>query len=455
LGDFGLPLTGGVAGKIYIEKGRLSCCVTGVARISAPFLLLLFLAPVHVLSAGDPDIIDVLYISRALFQGPKTNPMLTPDPSISLMCVPMPGHTQLGTLGKDLDVLNRYMRIYMPRNYGQLVTERDIVVMFEAPRGIVQYPGVYFDQKWISWFVKGVQEDGMSLLMMGGDASWGGGWEGANYYQSWGETTLDEILPFVSLEGTNPSAAAPQRPEFAEGHPLSRLPWREARFVELLNKVKPKQGSTLIAEAVRRDVRYPWIATWKIGEGRTVGETQIFGSKDTSNFMLFEWEWYQDFVIFLTYLGANKPIPADVYRAHRMREEINLHLEKNSLLISLFEFIEKFGASTVDLYTELDAINARADDAKDYYRRDDYDTASEIFEEVHAAIDELNGKAIEAKENALTWVYIIEWFSVSGVGLTSGVVVWMLMVRRWLYRVPGTTRAAQQRVREEGDYRKG
>jgi len=71
----------------------------------------------------------------------------------------------LGTLGEDVNVLNRYMRMYMPRNYEQLVTESDIVVMFEAPLGIVQYPNVYFDPKWISWFVKGVEEEGMSLLI--------------------------------------------------------------------------------------------------------------------------------------------------------------------------------------------------------------------------------------------------------------------------------------------------
>ena len=407
-------------------------------------LLVIFtsVANLTVFAAGDPFVIDVLYVSRALFQGIKTNPMLAPDPAISLLCVPMPGHTQLGTLGEDVNVLNRYMRIYMPRNYQQLIDERDVVVMFEAPVGIVQYPSVHFDSKWISWFVEGVQEEGMGLIMMGGDASWGGGWEGGTYYMSWGDTMLDAILPFKSLEGTNPSYAGLHRPSFRNDHPLSRLPWKEARFVELLNKVEPKPGATLIAEAVGRDIRYPWIAAWDVGKGRSVGETQIFGSKGTSNYMFYEWDWYQDFVIFLTYIGAGKPIPEDIYRAHRIREEINLHLEKNILLISLLEFIEKFGASTVRLYEELDAINLRAKDAEEHYRKDDYDAASDVFEEVHRAFNELNVRAIKAKQNALTWIYIVEWFTVSGAALISGVFIWMLMVKRKLYREVGVTRTA-------------
>ncbi len=424
---------------IHVIQGR------GVGSL---LLLCLFLAAVRVQAAGDPLVIDVLYISRALFQGIKTNPMLAPDPSISILSVPMPGHTQLGTLGEDVNVLNRYMRIYMPRNYEQLTQERDTVVMFEAPLGIAEYPNVYFDARWISWFSKGIQEEGMSLLMMGGDASWGGGWEGPAFYKSWGDTILDAVLPFECLGGTNPTAAGLQRPHFIDpAHPLARLPWKEARYVEVLNKVEKKEGATLIAEAVGRDVQYPWIAAWEVGKGRSVGETQIFGSKDTSNYMLFEWEWYQDFVIFLTYLTAGKPIPADIYRAHRMREEINLHLQKNALLVSLLEFIEKYGANTAKLYAEMDAINQRAKEAEEYYRMDDYDTASDLFEEIHRSFNELNGKAAEAKRRALTWVYLIEWFAVSGVALVSGVIVWNIMVKRRLYREIGTTRATGEEAK--------
>jgi len=389
--------------------------------------------------AGEPQIIDLLYISRGLAQGSVIHKIVGADPSIDLLGVPMPGHYSIGDLGKDPDLMNRAMRMYMPRSYQQLMSERDMVILHEAPCGSLAYPQVYFDAKWISWFVKAVQEDGMPLSMWGGDASWGGHGEGS--YVSWGETMLDVILPFESLEGYNPPQAAFQLPRFIDpDHPLARLPWKEAGPVELLNKVKVKVGATLVAEAVGPGKQFPWIAWWISGKGKVVGETQVFGSMGTTNRMLQQWRWYQDFLIYLVYFGADKPIPQDIYRAHRIREEINTHMEKASTLTCLIEFVEKFGASASRLYADLDAINQKEKEAEEFYRLDDYDSAAHAFEEVHQSWNRLNADAIRMKEKALVWVYAIEWSAVSGVALVCGSSLWYLMVRRKLYRQVATTR---------------
>ena len=52
---------------------------------------------------------------------------------------------------------------------------------------------------------------------------------------------------------------------------------------------------------------------------------------------------------------------------------------------------------------------------------DDYDSAEEAFQEIAAAWEELNAKAIKVKNRALMWVYLVEWFSVAGVALVAGV----------------------------------
>jgi hypothetical protein len=62
-----------------------------------------------------------------------------------------------------------------------------------------------------------------------------------------------------------------------------------------------------------------------------------------------------------------------------------------------------------------------------------------VFEEIHLLWNELNGKAIEVKEHALLWVYLIEWLSVTSVALIAGSFLWMVMIRRRLYREVGTT----------------
>jgi hypothetical protein len=158
-----------------------------------------------------------------------------------------------------------------------------------------------------------------------------------------------------------------------------------------------------------------------------------------------EWDWWQDFVIYLAYFGAGKPIPQDIYKAHRIREEINTYISKASLMVSLFEFIERFGISTVGLYAEMESIHLLEQRAEELFRRDDYDGAADIFEEVNTAWGELNMRAIAVKENALVWVYLIEWLTVTSVSILSGALVWTLMVRRRLYRDIKTTRSEPHR----------
>lgn len=52
----------------------------------------------------------------------------------------------------------------------------------------------------------------------------------------------------------------------------------------------------------------------------------------------------------------------------------------------------------------------------------------------------LDARALRVKENALTWVYLIEWLIISGASLAAGATTWMIMVNRGLYREVGTTR---------------
>jgi len=406
-------------------------------------LLVITSSPSIVLGAGDPERVDLLYISRWACYRSRFDKMMDADPSINVLGVPMPDTFSMGKGYIDAEDLNRRMRIYMPRTMNQMLSERDIVVMHDAPLGHYIETVIHFDPKWISWFVKGVQDEGMSFGMWGGDASWGAGGEGE--YPSWGDTMLDAILPYSSLPGYNPYAGyGTFKRTFSDPyHPLARIPWKETSPIELLNRVTAKDGSTTIAEAVSGDTVFPWIAWWRSGKGKVVGETEVFGSQGTTTIhdgIRRGWTWYQDFLIYLVYYAVDKPIPEDVYRAHRLRGEINLHAAKASLMISLLDFVEGFGASTLSLRKELDAINVRESEAEELYRRDEYDMAAQIFEEMDALWTRLDSKAARAKERALAWVFLVEWFIVTGTAMGTGVMVWMLMLRRKLYREAGATR---------------
>jgi len=271
-----------------------------------------------------------------------------------------------------------------------------------------------------------------------------GGGQGEQNNPSWGETILEPILPFECLFAYNPSIPKPLKPDFTDpNHPLATLPWDSSPPIMVLNKVTTKPGAELVARAVLGRENYPWLAWWYQEKGMVVGETQVFSSIGGGARMRQEWDWWQDFVIYLAYFGAGKPIPEDIYRAHRIREEINTYISKASLMVSLFEFIEKFGISTVELYAEMESIHQLEKQAEELFRRDDYDGAADIFEEVNAAWGELNIRAMATKENALVWVYLIEWLTVTSVAILSGTLVWTLMVSRKLYRDIKTTRSGR------------
>ncbi len=404
---------------------------------SARILSCLFLVLLLVGNA-EGKVIDLLYISRGLAQGSITDRVLGADPAISPHPVPMPGHYSIGTLGMDAEVINRAMRIYMPRSYASLLESFDLAVLDEAPCGAPGYQGVYFDAKWMDWFIRAVEGEGFHLSMWGGDASWGG--EEGGFYLSWGDTMMEVILPFECIPRFTHSAARAHKIRFLEeGNRLANLPWSGAGPVELMNEVEAREGTVVVAEAYLPGFANPWIGYWRYGEGKVTGETQIFGSRGTTNRMM-EWDWFQDFLIYLTYLAADKEIPADLYRAHRIREEINTHIAKASMLISLLEFVEGFGASTLALYQDLERIEEVEKWAEQLYVEDDYDGAAAVFEEVHEMWTEVNVEAARLKRQSLFWVYVIEWTLTTGVLIISGFLLWTLMVRRRLYREARTTR---------------
>jgi hypothetical protein len=156
--------------------------------------------------------------------------------------------------------------------------------------------------------------------------------------------------------------------------------------------------------------------------------------------MFDRWEWFNDFVIYLMYFSVDKAVPEDMELVHRLRDQIGTYVLRISLLVSLLEFVEDFGANTATLYDEFEALHQRQKDAEEFYRQGEYQATAEIFSEIDELWELLEARALRTKKNALVWVYVIEWFVVVGASLASGGVLWMVMVRRGFYREVETTR---------------
>ena len=123
------------------------------------------------LSAGKPDRIDVLYMSRSDDwvgeDGYRRDILLRADPSMDVVGVETVGAWSIWYGIVEPEQVNRKMRIYMPRTYEEMVSKYDLVVLNNVAYAHPLEPEVRLDPKWLVWFVKGVREAGMCLAMWG------------------------------------------------------------------------------------------------------------------------------------------------------------------------------------------------------------------------------------------------------------------------------------------------
>ncbi len=403
-------------------------------------LLLALIIPLACHAAVEAPI-KILYISRAGIW----HQTMAQDPAISTFWIPVPGHSHIELLGQDPSVLHRIMRIYMPRRVEDLVRDYDMIILQECPYSSLAYESLWFKDSWVKMFVDAIAKHGISFEMWGGDASYGGGGEG--FYTSWGDTMLGPLLPVECLGGYNYQSATPQRVRFRnEEHPLARLPWDSSPPIELNNPVQMKEGGNLIAEVVHGDTRWPYIFDWEYGKGFIVGETQVVHSLDTLNLMISYWDYFPDFVTYLAYHGAGREIPENVIMVKRIRNQIQRHFAERSMIISVFDFAEKFGADVSQAYEDIEKIDTAHELAEGLFIEKEYQATSDALDEIQNMWEQVAGKATGLKDRALFWVYVVEYLVVTGTAMVSGVVLWSVMIRRRLYRRMVTTRLERQGV---------
>lgn len=137
--------------------------------------------------------------------------------------------------------------------------------------------------------------------------------------------------------------------------------------------------------------------------------------------------------------STNKELPRDAMQVHALRELFRHFQLRKSCLVSVFEFAENFGASTVDVYSRLGEIEVMKSEADLEYLRGDFEASFDRMNSLMEDLGSLEERAVNLKDSALAWVYFIEWLAVSGTLLICGVVLWQLMVKRSMYREVAVT----------------
>ena len=118
--------------------------------------------------------------------------------------------------------------------------------------------------------------------------------------------------------------------------------------------------------------------------------------------------------------------------------------ERVSSLYAFMDFVERFGASSTRLMDEQRVVEEIIDGAESLYLDGLYQETLSELERGEEAIQDLEEMSVRWKDQALSWIFIIEWALVTGTLTLTGSFTYIVMLRRRFYRQAGLTSFRQE-----------
>jgi hypothetical protein len=341
------------------------------------------------------------------------------DPAIEVTCIPSNPSPVIG----GYDVAQRNLRVYMPRTYEILVQEYNELIFSDAVN-------LMFKPEWIHWLSNSITDGGLGMLWLGSITATSHGWE---------DTTVAEVLPASQHVGEFTIITSFLMRILDADEPLMQaLPWEEAPPLMNVNAQVPKEGSEYWAKLVTFSGEYPLMTYWRIGEGSALN----FASKFPNGVRMWarNWPLFPQAMIYLNYRVSDKKLPDDPFMFLSIINGFIEFAETTSLIESMLEWVETFEGNTRPLRERVVALDETKLRAEEAYMGGDFNNAHEILADAKTEQAALRVAASRAKDDALFWIYLTEWFALTGAFLVSSYVLWTLMVRRKLYRDVGVSR---------------
>jgi hypothetical protein len=331
--------------------------------------------------------------------------------------------------GLTLEQRIRHDRLYFPRSRARLLEKFDMV---------------FFADPYIDHFTPRQFGDlHFAFTRSGMPSYWSFGPAYGNVIQT---TILADILPISDYQGYfhKPWFADFRRDREAVFTPFIEL-GMERIPGEAYAWMRPRIGSVIWADM--RPLDMPWIVSWRPGQ-EGAGLTWVFadefnlqwwglasGSKGVNPFSL---EMMVNMILF----SLDRDLISNIFARREARHQISAFRNHKLLIISMLEWADMFGANTFSLSKDLKELDSKVDVALQRYLTEDFEASVSLTKEAFAGLDEIGKGALELKNQALYWVFLIEWMVVTGAAVIGGVVLWTLMVRRRMYRQVTTTRVS-------------
>jgi len=341
------------------------------------------------------------------------------------------------------EIGGRRVRQYFPRSRTALVETYDFL-LFEDTWLECYRPEQVGDMGYA------IEKKGLGALVTMGNSLSGPtafGWYG------WQQSVLEKLMPIELTQemSTSPSARyAGFRIKILTDDPPVLGMFRQFGIENVAGTgnawLKPRLGSTTWAD-MAHSYSSPtgskaWLVSWKTGDQ---------GSHfwiDADNLFSTWWDPYNneyapDVLLNILLHSTGRELPEDIVIIHTIRRQYWLYTQHSSYLQSLFVFVERLGANTLKLADQLNQIDQDREESFGQFRNQQYGEALATIRSTIDQFDDLEKKTFKLKDATLVWVYLIEWATVTSVIMISGVVLWLFMVRRRLFREVSATRLAQ------------
>lgn len=397
-------------------------------------LLAILASGASLAKTGPSGLIRVLCVGESYYPETILPLIVASDPKLEYN--PLPANMGEGTFTfGGPDALRKFVRLYMPRRYEDFLSKYDLVILSD-------YPMIFLESDHYRWFERAVREEAAGLATY--ELSYK---VGANAYpmEHWWASAVYPIFPADLPELLIPvlGPAGPGRPpdgvRVEKDNPLVDLPGVD-RFMLFgagaYGLEVPRPGAKTIAWF--RGTEIDAIITREYGLGRAAATVAGLDWMDGQTAQ--QWDFYPDFFLGQFYWLAGEDTPQDVFLTNAIRRGLRAMQIRTQLVLAVVAFTETFGASGRGIEMDLGQANQLRSQAKDLYLKQDYSEARNTVERCLAIMAEIEVKSIKLKDQALLWVYVIEWAAVSGTALVCGLAVYSLMVRRRMYREVSVTR---------------
>ncbi len=362
------------------------------------------------------------------------------DPLVDYVLVPTDIDYMMGPADSGPKVWRRFIRIYFPKTRSDLV---DGFEFFVFPDGNIDH----FTTTQLSDMRFAMEKGLGSFVTLGGDLAA----PSHTAFPGWLSSTLYELLPSELNDKMSQNGdefrirvTKDDPPVLSVFVPLGIERVRASIFTHLY----PKSGATiwadLVSSALPPGAPGVWLASWKIGSEGGVSWA-VADDLDAPWWSPLirpcENEYAIDVFLNILLYSTGRELPRDILQIHDLRNRYWQFNQEKSLLISLLEFVDRFGAATRGLEGEVHEADRLRQESFEQYREQRFGEALESMNQAIGDILSTSNNAMKLKDRALVWVYATEWCAVTGTLFASGFVVYSLLVRRKLYREVRVTRS--------------